>query len=163
MTTLNRFPDRNRDMQDGVERHVFQSLEYIDGAGAIIKVKGNGTEDEEVQVIHSGIGFKLPDGTDAEVILFAGGSDTNYKAGLLCIPHDKARKWKDGRGGVQHPMDPAKALEFNEKRAHLIEKNCAIGAGGAFECIGDTTYIRGKKIRFETPPEIGTPAFEKTE
>lgn len=163
MSTQNRPRARNQDSEDLVETHVFQTLEYVDGAGAVVKVKGNGTEDEEVQVIHIGMGFNLPDGTDAEVVLFSGGSDTNYKLALMTIPHDKARKWKAGRGGVQHPLDPAKALEFNEKRAHLKEANCAIGNGGAFECKGDVTYIRGKKILFEVPPDIGTPEFEKTE
>lgn len=165
MTTNNRFADRNRDAQDGIERHVLDEMTYIDGAGFVLKTNGTGgTVDQEVVFMNiGGVGLHVPKGTDVEVLTFAGGSDTHLKYGIILTPPGKERKWKPGFSGTQKWNDPERALQFGDKRAHLIDKNLALGTKGNFEITddGDTTYIRGKKIVFEVPPIIGTPAFEE--
>lgn len=142
MTTLNQFSDRNRDQQDGIERHVYGEIEYTDG-GAIIRTRGTGTQDEEAVVINNGMSFTAPKDTNTEVILLANGSDTNQKFAMLSIPRDKQRRWAEGRSGLQMWNDPARAVEFNEKRTYLDDANVAT-RGGIFEVIGDTIYVRGK-------------------
>lgn len=50
---------RSKDVQDGVERHVWHELKYEE-QGSTIKVKGTDTEDEEATVlVIGGAGFKL--------------------------------------------------------------------------------------------------------
>lgn len=147
MTSFERFGSRNYDMQDGFERTVWGEQEYVDGKGSVIKVNGTDTEDEEATVLNiGGVSFNLPKGSNTEVMLLSGGSDTNLKFAILTIPFDKQRKWKENTGGVQHPTDPDVALEFNGKRAHLTKGDFATGAGGVFEVVGDTVYIRGKLV-----------------
>ena len=147
MTTFERFSGRNRDIQDGMERHIYGEQEYIDGKGSIIKVNGTDTEDEEATVlVIGGASMHLAKGTNTEVFLLSGGSDTNLKFAIVTTPFDKQRKWKEGTGGVQHPTDPDVALEFNSKRSHLTKGDFATGAGGVFEVVGDTVYIRGKLV-----------------
>lgn len=141
MTSMIGFPDRNRDMQDGLERHVFGSIEYLD-SGAVMKVRGNGTVDEEVILLNLGQGMNFPKDTNTEVFLMASGSDTNMKFALLTIPRDKQRHWKEGTGGVQHPTDPERAMEFNDKRTHLTDGNYAVGSG-EFEVKDGKIYFRG--------------------
>lgn len=142
MSSFNQFRDRNRDMQDGTERHVFGSIEYL-GTGAIVKVRGNGTIDEEAVVVNLGIGSTFADNENTEVLLLASGSDTNLKFALITIPRDKQRKWESGTGGIQHPSDPERALEFNEKRTWLTDGNYAVGDGGTFEVKDGKIYMRG--------------------
>lgn len=148
MTTMTDFQTRNRDMQDAVELHVWGELTYVKDAGAILKVNGTGTTDEEVPVINSGYGFHVPKDYNTEVILFSLGSDTNKKFALSTLPRDKQRPWKENTGGVQNPTDPNKALEFNSKRAHVREKNVALGDSGLFEVdeASGTVIIRGNLI-----------------
>ena len=145
MTTFER--SRNRDIQDGCERGCYGKLEYVKGAGAIVRVDGTDTQDEEAAVLNiGGVSFNLPEGTDTEVILLSGGSDTNLKFAVMTIPRDKQREWKEGTGGVQHPTDGSFALEFNGKRAHLTQAKFAIGGGGELEVVGGTVYIRGNLV-----------------
>lgn len=174
MTSFNDFQERNRDMQDGVERFIWGKLEHFN-TGATIKLRGNGTEEEEVIVINSGQGMNFPENHNTEVIVIASGSDTNMKFALLTIPRDKQRPWKEGTGGVQNPMDPAKAVEFNDKRTHLTEGNVAIGMDGIFEVKDGKVYIRAELVvegqitsnnRFKSPnPGINgredIPGFEE--
>jgi hypothetical protein len=138
---------RSSDVQDHVERHVWGELEYIE-AGAIIKVKGTDTEDQEANVIvpGSGASFKLKKDTDSEVFLLASSSDTNLKLALLTIPRDKQRRWKEGDGGVQHPTDPEFALDFSDKLAHITKNKFAVGEKGELEVRGGDVYIRGRLI-----------------
>lgn len=148
MTTQTDFPTRNRDMQDGAELHVWGELSYVDKAGAIVKVNGTGTIDEEVPVLNSGYSFNLEKDTDAEVLLISLGSDTNKKFALPTLPRDRQRQWKAKTGGVQNPLDGSKALEFNPKRSHMREDNVALGNKGTFEvdeASGDV-IIRGNLI-----------------
>jgi hypothetical protein len=180
VTSLNRFGDRNRDMQDGIERHVWGEQEYLDGAGSIIRVRGTDTQDEEAVVLNSGHSFHLPKDSNTEVFLLAGGSDTSQKFAMLSIPRDKQRKWKEGTGGVQHPTDPARALEFNDKRSYIDDTGFAT-RGGVFEVKDGKIYIRGELVvegdistagtfkspnAPKTPPTIGgssvtVPGFEE--
>lgn len=141
MTTYNHHRTRNRDQQDLVKRHVWGSVEYTD-AGAILTVSGTGTTDEEVPVLNTGYAFNVPKDYNTEVMLISFGSDTTLKYAIPSIPRDKQRPWKENAGGVQNPIDPAKALEFNPKRAHVKEKNFALGDNGEVELLDGVLYIR---------------------
>lgn len=154
MTTTKSFDERNRDTQDGFERHAFEELTYVEGAGAVVRVTGTGTVDEDVPVINSGYGFNLPAGFNTECFLQSDGSDSSGKFAVMSLPRNKQRQWKVNTGGVQNPVDPAKALEFNSKRTHVTEDNFAVGAGGFFEVIGDTLYIRGN-LSIEKDLKVG--------
>jgi len=142
MTSFNNFQERNRDMQDGTERHVFGEIEYLD-TGAIVKVRGNGTQDEEAVVVNLGLGQSFGKNHNTEVLLLMSGSDSNLKFALITIPRDKQRKWDEGTGGVQHPTDPERALEFNKKRTWLTDGEYAVGDGGYLEVKGGKIYVRG--------------------
>ncbi len=141
MTSFESFQSRNRDVQDGVERHVFGEIFFDKDNGAYMKVRGNGTEDEEVIVLNTGLGQHYSKDTNTEVVLFASGSDTGLKFGLITIPRDKQRQWKEGTGGVQHPTDPDKALEFNAKRAWITDNFAVLM--GMLEVKDGEVYIRG--------------------
>lgn len=153
MTTHKTFPERNRDMQDGIERHVYSKLKYLDKAGAVVTVKGNGTTDDNAIVLNGGYAMNYDDDENAEVVLLSVGSDRNQKFAMLCIPRDKQRQWKAKSGGVQNPLDPAKALEFNEKRTWATEPNFAIGQG-LFEVVDGEVLFR-VKVRFADDIEVG--------
>jgi len=141
MTTLNHFADRNRDQQDGIERHVFGEQEYTKG-GAIVRVRGTGTQDEEAVVINQGVSMHVPKDTNAEVYLIANGSDTNSKFAMLSIPRDKQRQWSEGNNGIQKWDDPSRALEFNTKRMYADDDHFAT-RGGMLEVTPEGVRIRG--------------------
>lgn len=142
MTTTKSFDERNRDTQDNFERHAFSELTYVDGAGSVVKVRGTGTVDEDVPVINSGYGFNIPKDFNTECFLHSDGSDAAGKFAVMTLPRNKQRRWRENTGGVQNPLDPDKAVEFNEKRTHATESNFAVGEG-LFEVIGNKIYIRG--------------------
>lgn len=131
MTSFNRFQDRNRDQQDGYERGVWGSLEYVDGAGAILKVRGTGVEDgtldEEVPLLNTGYGFNVAQNYNTEVLMLAMNSDTNQKYGVATIPRDKQRKWPEGTGGVQHPTNAEKFVQLDDDRIWLKDGTFALG------------------------------------
>lgn len=127
MTTFQPFRIRNRDQQDGFERHVWGELEYVDGAGAIMKVRGTGTEDEEAPVLNIGYGFNLPKDSNAEVMLVSLGSDTDQKFAIPTIPHDKQRQWAEGTGGIQSPTDPERAVEIGADGTWLKDGKFFLG------------------------------------
>lgn len=145
MTSFNTFRDRNRDMQDSTERHVFGEITWLD-TGATVKVTGNGTVDEEAVVVNLGIGQNFPKDTNTEVLLLASGSDTNMKFAIITIPRDKQRQWPEGGGGVQHPSDPDRAVEFNSKRTWLADGAYAFGNGGEMELLDGKIYIRSPVV-----------------
>lgn len=153
MTTFKTFHERNRDTQDGTERHVFRKLAYMDSSGALVSVAGTGTEDVNAILINTGQGFNLDDDTNAEVFLLAGGSDMSQKFAIMTLPRDKQRKWGKGRGGVQNPLDPDKAVELNEKRVHSTDPNFAVGPQGAFEVIDGIAYFR-VPVRFASDVQV---------
>jgi hypothetical protein len=147
MSSFMAYRERSRDIQDGVERHVWSEQKYEDSAGSIIKVKGTDSQDEEAAVLNiGGVSFNLPKDSNTEVVLLSSSSDTNLKLAVLTIPKDKQRRWKEGTGGVQHPTDSEFALEFNGTRAHITQAKFAAGDKGQFEVKGDTIYIRGKLV-----------------
>lgn len=143
MTSNHRFRERNRDIQDGTERHVWGEQEFVDGAGSVVRVRGTGTQDEEAPVIVGVVSFNLPKDTNAEVFLLSNGSDTNQKFAVITIPRDKQRQWKEGNGGVQHPTDPDFAVEFNGKRCHVTKGKFAVGETGILEIVDGQAYFRG--------------------
>lgn len=150
MTTWTNYPIRNRDQQDGFERHVWGRLQYLPDAGAIVTVRGTDTQDEEAPVLNIGYGVNFSSNFNTEVMLVSLGSDTGQKYAIVTIPRDKQRQWREGTGGVQHPSDPERALEFNSTRTHLTDGNFAVGESGVLEVRGDTVYIRGKLVVEET-------------
>lgn len=146
MTSFSSESGDRRDRQDLVERHVFGAQEYVAGAGSVVRVRGTGTEDQEATVINAGYGFNLAKDTNAEVMLLSAGSDTNMKFALMTIPHDKQRQWKEGRGGVQNPLDASHALEFKDGKVHLTKGEFAVGESGIVEVKDGVVYIRGNLV-----------------
>jgi hypothetical protein len=134
--------ERERDQQDHIERHIFGEQEYVEGAGSVVRVRGTGTEDQEAMVIATGFGFNLAKNSDAEVILMAGSSDSGLKFAIMTLPPDKQRKWKEGRGGIQNPLDPDHALEFKDDQLHLTKGTLSVG-NGTIEVKDGQIYIRG--------------------
>lgn len=127
MTSWNAFSDRNRDQQDGFERGVWGEVEYVDGAGAVMRIRGTGTEDEEAPILNTGFGFNLPKDSNAEVFMVSHGSDTNQKYVIPTIPRDKQRKWAEGAGGIQHPTNGDRAFEINNTDTWLKDGTFIIG------------------------------------
>lgn len=144
MTTFNQFHDRNRDIQDGIERHKYFDQKVTD-KGSFAHVKGTDTEDEEVPIMNSGVGFRLPQDANTEVMLVAMSSDTAQKMAILTIPRDKNRDWKENTNGIQSIQSAARALEFNAKRTYVDDTKFAT-RGGVLEVDGDTVYIRGDLV-----------------
>lgn len=158
MTTTNTPGIRNRDNQDATELGIWGKIEYISGKGSVLKVRGTDTVDEEATVINIGGGMNLPENSDAEVIMFAMGSDTNHKYVLLQIPHKVQRQWAEGTGGTQNPLDGDKAVEFNTKRIHNTDPNFAVGEG-LFEVVGGNVIVRGNLVvqgTIQATGDIGT-------
>ena len=113
------FPlDRNRDLQDVVERGVWGKAENVDGAGMMMSVRGTGTTDYEVPMMMFGYGFNLAENSNAEVIMVSLGSDVNDKVALPVLPRDKQHQWEEGTGGIQHPEDADRRIEFNSTDTH---------------------------------------------
>ena len=143
--SFTRFRERSRDVQDGTERHVWSELKY-ESAGAIIKVKGTDTEDQEATVVNMGSSFKLKKDTDSEVFLLASSSDTNLKQAILSIPKDKQRRWPENEGGIQHPTDQEFSLHFSDKLAHVTKNKFAVGEKGELEVKEKEVYLRADKV-----------------
>jgi hypothetical protein len=147
MTSFTRYRESRRDMNDGTERHVWGKLEYVKGAGAIIKVRGTDTEDQEAAVLNvGGVSFKVKEKFNTEVMLLASSSDTTLKMALLTIPKDKQRKWMEGHGGVQHPTDNTFALDFSDDLAHVTKNKFAVGEKGELEVKESNGYLRLEKV-----------------
>jgi len=140
------FRERNKDLQDNLERHTYGELEYHD-AGSIIKVKGTDTGDEEVTVLTMGVGnFKLKKDHDAEVFLLASSSDTQLKVAVLQIPFDKQRRWPEGEGGIQHPTDPEVSVHISDKLTHVTKNKFAVGEKGELEVKEKEGFLRLDKV-----------------
>ena len=127
MTTFQPYRIRNRDQQDGFERHVWGDIEYVDGAGAVARVRGTGTEDSEAPILNTGYGMQYSKNFNTEVMLVSLGSDTDQKYAIVTIPRDKQRRWAEGTGGVQNPLDPERAIEFSKDGIHLKDGTFFIG------------------------------------
>lgn len=149
MTSFNHFSGRNRDQQDGYERGIWGELEYVDGAGAILKVRGTGGSlDEEAPVMNLGYGFNVPKDFDTEVMLLSLNSDTNQKYAIATIPRDQQRQWPENSGGIQHPANKEKFVEINNDETWLRDGVFKVGnnkevtitvSGGnvAIDCAGE--------------------------
>lgn len=141
-----RYPGRSDDWQDGIERHIHGEVEYHD-AGAIIKVKGTDSEDQEANVlVMGGVGMNLKKDSDAEVFLLASSSDTHLKMAIQTTPFNKQRRWPEDEGGIQHPTDPEMSLHFSEKMAQITKNKFAVGEKGEFEIKGDQGVFRVSKL-----------------
>jgi len=157
---------RSKDVQDGLERHVWHELKYED-QGATIKVKGTDSQDEEATVlVIGGAGFKLKKDHDAEVFLLSSSSDTQLKVAVLTTPHDKQRRWPEGEGGVQHPTDDEFSLHFSDKLAHLTKNKFAVGEKGEFEVKSEELGVfRVKKLIVDgeliVNKEVKSPKFSQ--
>jgi len=138
---------RSKDVQDGIERHVYGEQSYESDGGSIIKVKGTDSEDQEaIELNIGGSHFKLKKDSDAEVFLMASSSDTTLKMAVVTIPHDKQRRWPENEGGIQHPTDQDFALHFSDKMAHITKNKFAVGEKGEFEIKGDQGVFRVSKL-----------------
>lgn len=145
MSTFDDDPDFVRRGQDSIERHTFEDMERVKGAGHIVKVRGTGTDDEEAHYMSvGGIGIRLPKGTNAEVMLVSGGADTNQKYAIVLIPRDKEHDWKAGQNGFQKWDDPARRVQWGDKLLHLTDKGVALGPNGEIELKDGKVYIRGE-------------------
>ena len=141
-----RYNGRSDDWQDGVERHIHSELEYHD-AGAIIKVKGTDSEDQEANVlVMGGVGMNLKKDTDAEVFLLASSSDTHLKMAIQTTPFNKQRRWPEDEGGIQHPTDPEVSLHFSDKLTHVTKNKFAVGEKGELEVKEKNGYLRLDKV-----------------
>ena len=131
MTSFNRFTDRNRDQQDGYERGLWGSLEYVDGAGAVLKVRGTGVEggtlDEDVPILNTGYSFNVPKDYNTEVVMLSVNSDTNQKMVIASLPRDKQRQWPEGTGGVQHPTNADKFVQLSDDSIWLKDGKFVLG------------------------------------
>ena len=127
MTSFTPYSARTRDIQDLVERGMWGSLVYVPGAGASMSVRGTGTFDEEVPLLNLGYGFNLPADSDAEMVMLSLGSDVNDKVVLATLPRNLQYAWGEGQGGVQHPTDPTRRIEFNDDETFLTDGNYVLG------------------------------------
>jgi hypothetical protein len=127
MTDFTGFRSRTRDNQDGVERGVWGKREDVDGAGSVMSIRGTGTVDEEVPIMNFGYGFNVEDDTNAEVVMLALGNDVNNKVAMPTLPKDKQHPWAKGTGGMQHPTDAARRIEFNGDETFLRDGKFVIG------------------------------------
>lgn len=135
MTTLDRFRSQRRDTQDHFERGVYGTWTAVDGAGAMLSVRGTGTLDEELPILNFGYSFRIDTDSNAEVFMLSLGSDVNDKVALPTIPRDKQHQWGENQGGVQHPTDPARRLEYNGTETWLKDGNYKLGNNKEVEVI----------------------------
>lgn len=162
MTDFSSRSDNQRDRQDHVERGMWGDLAYQNGAGAYLKIRGTGTVDEEVTLLNLGYGFNLPVDSNAEMVMLSLGSDVNDKVALASIPRDKQHPWGQGQGGVQHPTNPDRRVEFNDDELWLRDGNFALGdnkevkvivSGGVvtITTIGATNITSGGAMTISAP------------
>lgn len=121
------YRSRNQDLQDSVERGLWGDVEYVDGAGSVISVRGTGTLDEEIPVLNLGYGFNPGPNANAEVVMLALGSDVNDKVALVTLPRDMQHQWGPGEGGIQSPNNPERRIEINADETWLKDGTYAIG------------------------------------
>lgn len=143
-----------RDIENIVRLAVWGELKQDEKKGTRININGSSYSQDDIAVLNSGYGFNLSKDSDAEVLLLSIGSDVNQTIAIPSIPWKNQRPWRVNTGGIQNPLDPEKAFEFNKTRSHLLDPNFAIGENGILEVKGDTVYIRGNLI-IEKDLDIG--------
>lgn len=136
---------RNRQHQKrnrgSVSRGVWGILEHVIGVGSIMSVRGTGTVDSELPVFNFGYSFNLPADSNAEVIMMSLGSDVNDKIAIPQLPRDAQRHWPEGTGGIQHPVNPSRYLEFNDDETHLRDGKFVIGSNREVVITVDGTNV----------------------
>lgn len=154
MTDFTRYRSRTRDIQDQVERGVYGTWAEVPGAGSMMSVRGTGTVDEEVPIMNFGYSFRLPADSDAEVVMLSLGSDVNDKVALPTLPRNLQHPWAEGQGGVQHPTDPSRRLEYNADETWLKDGNYKLGNNREVEVIvngGNVTINIGPDATINAP------------
>lgn len=150
MTDFTNFRDRNRDQQDGYERGMWGKVTHVEGAGSHMTVRGTGTLDEEVPVMNMGYGFNLAQDSEAEVLMIAAGSDVDAKLAIPTLPRDKQHPWPEGTGGVQHPSDPSRRIEFNGDEIYLKDGTFVLGHSRAI-----TITVSGDNVSMSFNGDLG--------
>lgn len=155
---------RSQDLQDTAERGVWGERTDVEGAGSIMRVRGTGTTDFELPVMNFGYSFNLPPDSNAEVIMVSLGSDINDKVAIPTIPRDKQYQWPVGTGGVQHPSDPGRRIEFNGEETLLRDGVFVIGSNREVKITVDGSNVtietggeanfKASKFRFDGDMEI---------
>jgi hypothetical protein len=130
MTGFTRQRSRVNDLQDQIGRGSYGQWTAVDGLGAVMSVRGTGTLDEEVPIANLGYGFRLADNTDADVFMLSVGADVNDKIALPTIPRNMQYQWGVDQGGIQHPTNPERRIEFNSNETWLKDGSFKIGNGG---------------------------------
>lgn len=139
--SFTRYQSQQRDIQDHIERGMWGDIEYVDGAGAVLSIKGTGTVDLEVPLLNLGYGFNLGADSNSEMVMLSLGSDVNDKVALATIPRDLQYSWGVGEGGVQHPSDPERRIEFNGNETHLRDGTFVIGTNREVTVTVDGTNV----------------------
>lgn len=117
-----------RDTQDNVQRGVWGGRQDVAGAGSMMTVRGTGTTDFQVPIVNVGYSFNLGEGDfNAEVVMLSLGSDVNDKVAFPVLPRDLQYQWPSGTGGVQHPTDPERRLEYNGEETWLKDGEYKLG------------------------------------
>lgn len=121
------YRERSRDIDELLRRAVWGSQTYLPGAGSIMSVRGTDYLDEDMPVINFGYSFNLPADSNAEVITLAVNSDTNQKMALPTLPRDVQHQWGEGQGGIQHPLNPERRIEFNDEETWVKDGKYVLG------------------------------------
>lgn len=135
MTDFTRYGSQRRDIQDHIERMLWGTREDVTGAGSMMSVRGTGTQDYEVPIMNFGYSFNIDPDSNAEVVVLSLGSDVDDKVALPTIPRDLQYQWPVGTGGVQHPTDADRRIEFNGDEMWLKDGNYKLGDNKEVEVI----------------------------
>lgn len=129
MSSRRRGSAERRAHEDVLERGVWGSAltSAGDGAGFMMDVRTTDAVELQVPVYNTGYGFNLPANSDAEVLVLAMHSDPNNKLALPTIPRQFQHLWDAGTGGVQHPTDPERRVEFNDNETLLKDGTFVLG------------------------------------
>lgn len=127
--------------QDNVRRGVWGTRTDVDGAGSIMSVRRTGNTDLELPVINFGFSFNLSDNSNAEVLTFNLGSDPNDMVAIPVIPREFQYQWAQGTGGVQHPTDPERRVEFNDTETWLRDGKFVLGTDREVEVTVDGSNV----------------------
>ena len=113
--------------QDVADRAVWGERTDVEGAGSIMRVRTTVGDHMEVPVVNFGYSFSLPEDFNAEVTLINIGSDPNNMVAIPNLPRDLQFQWPEGTGGIQHPMNAERRLEFNGNETFLRDGTFVIG------------------------------------